>query len=366
MGVKCSLCRINPNNELVFYENEKNELTLPTESNIQSKESQKKLKEMFMIKLPEIGEYYKGNFNSLIPEKIKNYITENLFDSSRYEISNKKTFETGAIEFKNGNIYKGNWNENGEMQGEGLYILKNDNALAEGVWENGELKGGRIFLPNGDIYEGQIKNSIFNGKGKLICFDNIIYEGQFINGERNGLFNIYFPDGSYFIGQFNNDNFNGQGKFYWTIGMLYVGNFLEGKLEGKGILKNEINNSEYEGFFHNNYFEGEGIFKWNNGNLYKGNYHLNKKHGEGIYIEKNGISYNGNWINGKPHGIGEFNNGKKIYKCSWKNGEPVEIPSLEIKGSFTTKISAEDLNDLFFLPQDEDINTNLLDYLVRD
>ena len=41
--------------------------------------------------------------------------------------------------------------KNGETQDEGLYILMNDHALAEGVWDKGELKGGRIFLLNDDI-----------------------------------------------------------------------------------------------------------------------------------------------------------------------------------------------------------------------
>ena len=366
MGVQCSLCQINQNDELSNFDGMKNDISLPTQANVQSKQAQKNFNEIFKIKLPQLGEYYKGNINDLIPEKIQNYITENLFDSSPYQISSKQIFESPAIEFKNGNIYKGNWNENGEMQGEGIYILKNDNAFAEGVWDKGELIGGRIFLPNGDIYEGKIENSIFNGKGKLTCVDGIIYEGNFINGERNGIFNIYYPDGSYYYGDFKNENFNGKGKFHWKKGILYIGNFSEGKLEGKGTIKNEISNSEYDGLFHNNYFEGEGIFKWNNGNFYKGNYRLNKKNGEGIYKEINGISYKGNWINGKPHGIGEFNDGKKIYKCSWRNGEPIEIPSLEVKGSLTTKMSAEDLNDLFFLPQDEDIDTNSLGYLVWD
>ena len=95
------------------------------------------------------------------------------------------------------------------MEGDGIYYLKNEKALAEGILEKGKLKGGKIFLPNRDIYEGNIKNSIFNGKGKLICEDGTIFEGNFINGEKNGLFKIIFNDGSKYIGMFNNNNFNG-------------------------------------------------------------------------------------------------------------------------------------------------------------
>ena len=47
------------------------------------------------------------------------------------------------------------------MQDERIYILMNDNALPEGVCYKNELKGGRIFLSNDDIYEREIKNSRF-------------------------------------------------------------------------------------------------------------------------------------------------------------------------------------------------------------
>ena len=51
------------------------------------------------------------------------------------------------------------------MKDEGLYILMNDNALTEGVFDKNELKGGKIFLSNDDIYEREIKNPTFNWKG---------------------------------------------------------------------------------------------------------------------------------------------------------------------------------------------------------
>ena len=64
--------------------------------------------------------------------------------------------------------------------------------------------------------------------------------------------------------------------------------------------------------------------------------------------------------------MGELNEGGKIYKCSWRNGEPIESPSIRIDDSHNHKISAEDLNDLFFIPEEEDIDINNLDYLIRD
>ena len=52
------------------------------------------------------------------------------------------------------------------MHGYGKYLLKNDKVFVEGYWDKGILKKGRIFLPNGDIYEGDIENNEYDGKGK--------------------------------------------------------------------------------------------------------------------------------------------------------------------------------------------------------
>ena len=366
MGVNCSQCQKNENEYQTNYTPSKKEIPKPTQVNICIKQSRDNFNKIFNSKLPLFGEYYKEDFIKLIPEKIRNQITENVFDLSHYQISNKNTYEVPPIIFKNGNIYKGNWNKNGEMDGEGVYILKNDNVIVEGVWDKGELKGGRIFFPNGEIYEGEIQNSVFNGKGKLKSNNGIIFEGDFVNGEKIGNVKIIYPDGSYYKGEYNNNNYNGKGEFHWKNGYTYKGNFLNGKLEGKGILKNEISGSEYNGNFSNNNFEGEGIYKWNNGNYYNGNYHINKKNGEGIYKEKNGICYNGNWVNGQPHGIGKFDNGEKIYKCSWRNGEPIEIPSIDNIEVHSSKMSFSDIKKLYFVPDEEDIETDLLNYLEFD
>jgi hypothetical protein len=42
------------------------------------------------------------------------------------------------------------------------------------------------------------------------------------------------------------------------------------------------------------------------------------------------------------------------------------IKSLKTDDSRNNKISAEDLNDLFFIPEEEDIDINNLDYLIKD
>ena len=80
MGVECSSCQKTENELNSNQNNEKNNIKIPTQNNINMKLARENFNEFFKLKLPQIGEYYKGNFNNLIPEIIRNYITENLLD----------------------------------------------------------------------------------------------------------------------------------------------------------------------------------------------------------------------------------------------------------------------------------------------
>ena len=356
MGNYCNVCRKD--------EELKHEETFPEMSAAPNYISQNIFTQAFEKKLPLFGSYCSfPDYENKLPQNIKNYIKKNPIDY-RKNITNKEIYETPQpIEFKNGNIYCGNWNMNSLMDGYGKYLLKDDKVLIEGIWENGILKLGRIFLPNGDIYEGEIKNSLFNGKGKMIYSNDTIFEGNFINGERGNYGKIIYDDGSYYLGNFKNDLPNGKGEFKWKNGYLYKGNFIDGKIEGEGEIKNEKSGSFYKGNFKNNNFHDKGNFKFSSGSIYKGEYYLGKKDGEGIYNKYDGIKYNGNFSNGKLNGTGIVEDENYIYKCTWRNGIVVETPIIEVKNSDSAHTGNLDLN---FKVEDEDINMDKLKYLERD
>ena len=284
-----------------------------------------KFQKAFEKKLPLLGKYISNfEFESLIPEEARKYMTENILDISKYLSTNIKTYEIKPVEFIGGNVYKGNWNEKAEMEGYGQYFLKTDNVLAEGVWKNGFLIFARVFLPNGDLYEGPFQNSIFNGKGKLTTKNGEIYEGDFINGEKSGICTYLFPDGTIYNGQIKNGYFNGQGNMKWNNGIEYKGNFLKSTLCGYGILTN-LDGEKYEGYFDKNYFNGGGKFIFDNDDVYEGNFENGKKIGRGIYIRNDGLIYEGEWFDDMPHGLGKIHYGDTVFKCSFRNGEIVEL-----------------------------------------
>ena len=290
----------------------------------------------------------------IIPEEFNNYMKENPFKIKKEETG--ETFETKPIIFKNGNVYHGNWNTDYKMEGKGKYYLKEENVFAEGNWVNGELKYARVFLPNGDIYEGELRDSMFNGHGKLISHNsNDIYEGNFVNGEKTGKGKITFSDGTIYEGELENGEFKGNGKMTWTNGYKYDGEFNGHFLNGKGTLTCP-NKDVYNGDFENSYFHGKGKYTfYKTGNEYDGDFQYGVRKGKGNYSVPNKYKYKGNWDNDLPCGIGRLMNWDEssVLKCTWRFGKIAEEPVYESG-------SEEDFNSI-----DKNIEPEMIDVNIR-
>ena len=280
--------------------------------------------------------YIKENeFISAIPEQYQNKLEEDLIIPS--DLKENTTYEVEPVKFKNGNIFKGKWNLENKMEGNGIYYLSNDNVLVKGFWEKGELKYGKIYFPDNAIYEGYIKNSNYNGKGKLIYPDGKVYEGIFDNGVFiNGKVKL---NDSEFEGELENERFK-KGKRSWNNGYIYEGEFNGDILQGKGKLIGPDNGDIYEGDFDNNLFHGKGKYIYSKSqNEYEGEFQQGIMKGKGKYTVKDQYIYEGDWDNNLPHGIGKISNIENtyIFKSAFRYGKMVDEPTYE-KGQI------EDLN----------------------
>ena len=86
------------------------------------------------------------------------------------------------------------------------------------------------------VYEGEYLNGKRNGKGKEYNYnDNFIYEGEYLNGKRNGKGKEYnFDIELIFEGEYFNGKRNGKGKEYnFNNELLFEGVYFNGKREGK-------------------------------------------------------------------------------------------------------------------------------------
>ena len=390
--VGCDRCKKSDKDQTQYFDHtntiEENKKGINEKNQLYS-ELKERFEELFNTKINELGNFIsKEEFENLITKEQKEYINQIPFDKNKIKNNEQYRFEMKPVEFPNGNIYEGEWNEYLEMDGYGNYILKNDNVLVQGIWEKGILKYGRIFLPNGDIYEGEFENNLFDGDGKYYSkSDETIFEGKFNKGEKEDYGKIIYNDGSIYEGNLINDLPNGNGIFNWVeqnnlntnnysttnnynfttpntitnnnFKYIYEGEFVNGQLNGFGKLKNEETGSEYEGDFKNNLFHGKGCYKWGTNNLikYEGDYQFGEKNGNGIYTKSN-FKYSGNFSEGKPHGLGLVEKNGKLYKCSWRNGLTVENPILQ-----NGQRNIFENVDINFIPEKEEVDFNQLKHL---
>ena len=163
----------------------------------------------------------------------------------------------GEISYQNGAKYVG-----GLMTGE-------ENGL--GYKEN----------PNGNKYFGENLKGFRSGIGIYIGGIDLRFEGFFCSGKQNG------------FGVLNTSDFR------------YEGNFENGNLQGLGEIRYK-NGDSYEGEFLNSELTGYGKFISSDGNTYIGYLKNGAKHGKGKFIDNSGVTFEGEWVENQRHGRGKM------------------------------------------------------------
>lgn len=113
-------------------------------------------------------------------------------------------------------------------------------------------------------YEGDFVNGLRNGKGKLFDKNKLVYEGDFVKGRREGLGKAYSPgSSSVYEGAFQNDLKNGFGRIFNNASashtLLFEGSFRGDRKNGQGKLYYaESGNLQYEGSFKDDLKDGFG------------------------------------------------------------------------------------------------------------
>ena len=124
---------------------------------------------------------------------------------------------------------------------------------------NGINLTNKVYDKNGKLYE--ISKNI---KGFIKEYDhkgNLTFEGEYLNGKRNGKGKSYYDNGKlYFEGEYLNGERNGKGKEYryYNGELRFEGEYLNGKRNGKGKKYNKYSRLKFEGEYLNGKKNGKG------------------------------------------------------------------------------------------------------------
>ena len=235
-----------------------------------------------------------------LPENIEKYQEPNCFISP-------------IIKFNNGEIYKGYWNINNQRHGYGINISPEGN-IYKGLWKEDKIDNyGLIMDLEGNYYKGELKEGKFEGKGEIFVKDKSKYIGTFMDDypNGNGILENY-ENSTKYNGDILNGKKEGKGKLEYKDGTIYEGDFKNDVYEGNGKLIFP-NGRKYEGEFHDGKIKGKGKFTWEDGKIYEGEYEDFMKKGFGKFYWNENKYYSGQWLNNKQHGKGTIHyDGKEI------------------------------------------------------
>jgi hypothetical protein len=254
--------------------------------------------------------------NSINPMATKVQLPEDIINTKK-----PNTFEEKIIKFNNGEIYKGSFNANNKRDGFGININP-QGEIYIGLWDNDQIGNyGAFFDSEGNYYKGNLVNGKGYGEGELLIFNKAKYIGNFVDDIPNGkgkIINLF--DGSEYEGDIVQGKKEGKGILKFTDGTIYEGDFKDDNFNGNGVLK-YFNGRKYEGTFKDGKRDGNGKFTWEDGKVYIGDYVDDKKQGKGKMMYNSEKYYEGNWVNNKQHGEGLYYLNGKVLKGQFRFGK---------------------------------------------
>lgn len=219
----------------------------------------------------------------------------------------------GVFTYANGSYFRGNWDQ-GMKNGYGVesYYSEDVNSSSDSI------KSSKKSL---DLFEGNFRNNLKHGFGKLITAKGDTFEGHYVDGIKNGEGKYIFANGDTYTGGWVAGLMEGNGILtYSNAGEFYKGAWVAGKWHGLGFYKFS-GGGTYEGEFLDGIRHGNAISRYSDGAMFKGEFRDNKRH-YGEYTSPNGDVYVGEFLNDFRHGQGKLTSLKgDEYSGLWENGK---------------------------------------------
>jgi len=164
--------------------------------------------------------------------------------------------------FTDGEFFIGDY-ENGRRKN-GVYQYSNGEYYV-GEFKNSEMYKGAYYYNDGVSYVGEWRNGQPNGYGTFNYASGDSYTGDIVNAKRHGTGTYFYADGSYHKGDWKENLPNGYGIMHDVIeNVQYEGNYINGNRDGEFVIKDFFLNKVYYATYDNGtYIDEEYIQRQN-------------------------------------------------------------------------------------------------------
>ncbi|CAF3911005.1 unnamed protein product [Rotaria sordida] len=214
--------------------------------------------------------------------------------------------------YADGGKYIGYW-ANNTCNGHGIFTFPNGDRY-EGNFKNGHGHGNGTLYTGNIRYWGGLIADRMTDEGDVKCLNYSLDEEPLMNNHINVNYSDYNTFFSKYIGEFVDNQFHGHGMLAWSNGGRYEGNFINGTRNGYGVYYCR-DGSKCAGQWVDGYMNGEGVCNWTTGDRFEGNFKHHKKNGNGTYYFADGTKHVSEWVNDTTVGN---------YAITWSNGDRYE------------------------------------------
>ncbi len=190
----------------------------------------------------------------------------------------------------------------------------------------------KVTDDEGNVYEGELRDGVRHGTGRMEWVDGTVYEGDFREGKIHGNGKMSVPDGEVYTGTFENGIRHGYGILDFLNGDIYEGSFVKGVISGEGSFQEKATGDFYRGLFLRGKRHGEGTLSYEDGRTYQGWFREGLKEGFGELYQSDGNTYRGFFSQDFRHGEGVLDDRAQnsLHFQTWDNGELVSNELIEV------------------------------------
>jgi hypothetical protein len=237
-------------------------------------------------------------------------------------------------------------------------VSHSDSSISSSSGDDGGVSGGgggssTCVVPpciqDGDVYEGEWKDGVPHGHGKMVYSDGDVYEGEWKDGVPHGHGKMVYSDGDVYEGEWKDGDPHGHGKQKYSDGTVYDGNWIDGTPNGHCKVT-YANGNVYDGEFYRQDKNGHGKFTLADGTIYNGNWIDGTPNGHFKATYTTGVTYEGESKDGRPHGWGKLTLADgKILEGEWKDGHHQMDGKYIIIDTLLSSISSSNVSNLLDL-----------------